>query len=155
MGVLAVVWLCPGRWETWTSRSPTSERTRLAAVVVCVAGWSLSADLGGRLPATTITHRHRRNSLALTHSPRFVECEPDVLRVPMRPLQASGSGDAFVILGSDGLWDVLSDEDAVHCCKRALQVGSQGSWMVDAAALIVWLLWLQMLCSSLMLMRVP
>jgi hypothetical protein len=54
--------------------------------------------------------------------PRFVECEPDVLRVALRPLQPSGAGDHFVILGSDGLWDVLSDEDAVDCGKRALQV---------------------------------
>ncbi|GBG00547.1 serine threonine phosphatase [Raphidocelis subcapitata] len=52
---------------------------------------------------------------------KFVECEPDVLRVQLRPLQPSGAGDAFIILGSDGLWDVLSDEDAVHTAKRALQ----------------------------------
>ena len=51
-----------------------------------------------------------------------MECEPDVLRLPMRPLQPSGGGDEFVVLASDGLWDVLSDEDAVHVAKRALLV---------------------------------
>lgn len=35
---------------------------------------------------------------------RFVEAEPDVLRLVMQP------GDAFVIVASDGLWDVLSDQ---------------------------------------------
>ena len=44
---------------------------------------------------------------------RFVECEPDVLRLPMRPLQPSGTGDAFVVLASDGLWDAASDADVV------------------------------------------
>lgn len=37
---------------------------------------------------------------------RFVECEPDVKRTKLGP------GDSFVIMGSDGLWDVMDDQTA-------------------------------------------
>ncbi|GIL65773.1 hypothetical protein Vafri_19462 [Volvox africanus] len=45
---------------------------------------------------------------------RFVECEPDVRRLVPQP------GDNLVVLGSDGLWDVLSDQEAVDCANTAL-----------------------------------
>jgi hypothetical protein len=48
---------------------------------------------------------------------RFVECDPDVTRLPLLPHK-----DSFVILGSDGLWDVLSDTDAVATAAAALRV---------------------------------
>ena len=51
---------------------------------------------------------------------RFVESEPDVLRLPLR------RGDGFVVLGSDGLWDVMSDEDAVSVADQVLKVGGAG-----------------------------
>ncbi len=38
---------------------------------------------------------------------RFIECEPDVTR-----LRAT-SEDSFVVMASDGLWDVISDQEAV------------------------------------------
>lgn len=47
-----------------------------------------------------------------------MECEPDIMRLPLLPHR-----DTFVILGSDGLWDVLSDSDAVHTAATALKVG--------------------------------
>lgn len=46
----------------------------------------------------------------------MVECEPDVSRVVPRV------GDPFVLLASDGLFDVLSDQEAVDCAGEALQV---------------------------------
>lgn len=48
---------------------------------------------------------------------RFVECDPDVTRLALQPHK-----DSFVILGSDGLWDVLSDTDAVATAAAALKV---------------------------------
>ncbi|WIA44540.1 hypothetical protein OEZ86_007274 [Tetradesmus obliquus] len=47
---------------------------------------------------------------------RYVECEPDVTRLPLQPRR-----DTFVVLGSDGLWDVLSDTDAVITAAAALK----------------------------------
>lgn len=102
--------------------------TTVACGVCCWCRPGRSGAIGrwGTRTACTLAGRLTPAPAPCTAAPRFVECEPDVLRVALRPLQASGSGDAFVILGSDGLWDVMSDEDAVHCAKRALQVGGQG-----------------------------
>jgi serine/threonine protein phosphatase PrpC len=35
-------------------------------------------------------------------------------------------GGTFVVLGSDGLWDVLSDADAVITAASALKVNDRG-----------------------------
>jgi hypothetical protein len=51
---------------------------------------------------------------------RFVESEPDVTRLALQAHK-----DTFVILGSDGLWDVLSDTDAVSTAAAALKVGER------------------------------
>jgi serine/threonine protein phosphatase PrpC len=50
-----------------------------------------------------------------------VECEPDVTRLVLQPHR-----DTFVVLGSDGLWDVLSDTDAVSTAAAALKVSGRG-----------------------------
>eukprot|EP00798_Chlamydomonas_sp_ICE-L_P014654 gene14654-20688_t len=46
---------------------------------------------------------------------RFVESEPDVKRLVPKP------GDSFVVLASDGLWDVLSDQESVDCVEVVLK----------------------------------
>ena len=42
---------------------------------------------------------------------RLVESRPDVGRVLLQP------EDSFIILASDGLWDVLDDQSAVDIAK--------------------------------------
>lgn len=46
---------------------------------------------------------------------RFVSAEPDVSRLQLMPLQ-----DEFVILASDGLWDVISSKEACEIVKVGL-----------------------------------
>ncbi len=72
-------------------------------------------------PPSKHKHTHTPRSLGdldFKEPARFVECEPDITRLPLIPHR-----DTFVILGSDGLWDVLSDSDAVLTAATALKVG--------------------------------
>lgn len=39
---------------------------------------------------------------------RFVECEPDVTRMCLTP------EDTFIVMASDGLWDVIDDHESVN-----------------------------------------
>ncbi len=54
---------------------------------------------------------------------RFVESDPDVSKTKIR------GDDSYVILASDGLFDVLSDEDAVACANEALGLKGRGAKM--------------------------
>lgn len=45
---------------------------------------------------------------------RYVSSEPDVHRVRLQP------GDEFVVLASDGLWDVCSDQEAINLVGSVL-----------------------------------
>lgn len=47
---------------------------------------------------------------------RLVECEPDVTRHHLTP------DDKFILLASDGLWDVLTDQEAVDVVDSELMV---------------------------------
>lgn len=47
-----------------------------------------------------------------------MECDPDVRRLVPVP------GDNLVVLGSDGLWDVMGDQEAVDCANSAVKVSA-------------------------------
>ncbi len=57
---------------------------------------------------------------------RYVSSEPDVHRVRLQP------SDTFVLLASDGLWDVCSDQEAVDLVGAVLK--AQGDKEVQEAA---------------------
>ena len=44
-----------------------------------------------------------------------MSADPDVSRVHLRP------GDQVVVLGTDGLWDVVSDQEAVQITVKAIR----------------------------------
>lgn len=74
-----------------------------------------------------------------------VSAEPEITVVPLTP------NDQFAILASDGLWDVLSNQDAVdivrkysdknkaaeHLVRKALKLGTSD----NVTAVIVWFTW--------------
>ncbi|KAK9851327.1 hypothetical protein WJX84_001751 [Apatococcus fuscideae] len=59
---------------------------------------------------------------------RLVSCDPDVSRRKLLP------GDAFIIVASDGLWDALTDQNAVDIAARSLASSKQPSMQSSAAA---------------------
>jgi protein phosphatase 1L len=83
--------------------------------------------------------------LRMKETERFVSAEPEISVIPLTPQ------DKFVIIASDGLWDVLSNQEAVdavrrepnkhkaakNLVKRALKIGTTDNITV----LIVWLTW--------------
>ncbi|EFN51321.1 hypothetical protein CHLNCDRAFT_141080 [Chlorella variabilis] len=62
---------------------------------------------------------------------RLVEAEPDVARVELRP-----HADSFMLLGSDGLFDVMSGQEAVDAASRVLasSKANLSSAVAEAAA---------------------
>ena len=47
-----------------------------------------------------------------------MECEPDIGRLRATP------EDSFVVMASDGLWDVIKDEEAVTIVQVGLLAGT-------------------------------
>ena len=55
-----------------------------------------------------------QNPMQMQHMCRFIECEPDVTR-----LRATDE-DSLVVMASDGLWDVVSDQEACTLAQVCL-----------------------------------
>ena len=56
---------------------------------------------------------------------RLVECEPDVGRWSLQ------QGDSFAVLASDGLWDVMSNQQAVDCAQVCIpDATAAASWFL-------------------------
>ena len=49
-----------------------------------------------------------------SYTPPYVSVSPEVKVLDRRP------DDAFVVMGSDGLWDFVSNEEAVHFVNQRL-----------------------------------
>ncbi|CAM9152371.1 unnamed protein product [Phaeothamnion confervicola] len=64
------------------------------------------------------THRSRGRYLPPPYTPPYITAEPEVSVHALDPLR-----DEFVILGSDGLWDYLSNQEAVEVVAAALECG--------------------------------
>ena len=54
-----------------------------------------------------------------------VTAEPEIISVPVR------KGDQFIIVATDGLWDVMDSDDAVNYVKISLEAGVEKSKIAD------------------------
>lgn len=69
-----------------------------------------------RKPRKTNTKKHSSlGDLDFKEPGPFVSADPDVARTPLLPHR-----DRFVVLASDGLWDVMTDSDAVAVAGAAI-----------------------------------
>lgn len=41
-----------------------------------------------------------------------------LISVPTIKKRVLATSDKFIVIASDGIWDELSDQDAVNCCKE-------------------------------------
>ena len=54
-----------------------------------------------------------------------VSAEPEIISVPVR------KGDEFIIVATDGLWDVMDSDDAVNYVKLSLKAGISKTKIAD------------------------
>ncbi len=69
-------------------------------------------------------------SLHLAH---ILTAEPDVMDIPLN----DGDGFNFLILASDGLWDVLSPQEAVNMVQLVISQGFGAACMQEGARRLV------------------
>ena len=67
--------------------------------------------LGGKISFDGVDWRVK--DLSLSRAFGDVECTPYVTHLPQIYCRKLSTGDKFLILACDGLWDVLSNQDAV------------------------------------------
>ncbi|EFN51693.1 hypothetical protein CHLNCDRAFT_139942 [Chlorella variabilis] len=77
--------------------------------------WRVIVDPGDGRPASGLAVSRSFGDPDFKEPLHLVTATPDVMRERLQP------GDDFVILASDGLWDVLSDSDACSVVRRHLQ----------------------------------
>jgi serine/threonine protein phosphatase PrpC len=78
-----------------------------AARVKAEGGSIMDGRVGGGLAITRAIGDHAFKNFGVT-------CLPYTVRHVLRPF------DKFLVIASDGIWDVISDEDAVALCKEEL-----------------------------------
>eukprot|EP00879_Flechtneria_rotunda_P000997 GHRR01001131.1.p1 GENE.GHRR01001131.1~~GHRR01001131.1.p1 ORF type:complete len:866 (+),score=406.00 GHRR01001131.1:371-2968(+) len=78
--------------------------------------WRVVVEPRDGRPGSGLAVSRSLGDLDFKEPQRFVECDPDITRLVLQPHK-----DAFIVLGSDGLWDVMSDMDAVTTAAAALK----------------------------------
>ncbi|KAL3144636.1 hypothetical protein ABBQ38_001995 [Trebouxia sp. C0009 RCD-2024] len=76
--------------------------------------WRVVLEPLGLRPGSGLAVSRSFGDLDFKEPCRLVECEPDVNHWQLQ------EADSFAVLASDGLWDVMSDQEAVHTVQKVL-----------------------------------
>jgi len=118
----------------------TARITSLGGTVERMEGSGSIARVNGHLAVSRAF-----GDLRMKETQRFISSEPEITVMPL------ADEDRFVILASDGLWDVLTNQEAVdfvrrdsqkhkvakNLVKRALKIGTTD----NITAVVIWLTW--------------
>ncbi|KAL6761608.1 phosphatase 2C-like domain-containing protein, partial [Haematococcus lacustris] len=95
-----------------------AERSRIESVggrVEWQRCWRVVVEPGDGRPGSGLAVSRSLGDYDFKEPRKLVDATPEVVRTRLMP------GDAFVVLASDGLWDVMTDQDAVDAVRSALQ----------------------------------
>lgn len=139
--------LCRGKKAIELTSDHKPDRADETERILSLGGTVERTETGGSIPRVNghLAVSRSFGDLRMKEVQRYVSAEPEMTVVPLTP------NDKFVVLASDGLWDVLTNQEAVdfvrkdsskskaarNLVKRALKIGTTDNITV----LVVWLTW--------------
>ncbi|GAX77731.1 hypothetical protein CEUSTIGMA_g5174.t1 [Chlamydomonas eustigma] len=101
-----------------------TERSRVLAAggrVEFQRCWRVVVEPRDGRPGSGLAVSRSLGDLDFKEPKRFVESDPEIHKLML------GETDSYIILASDGLWDVLTDEEAVECANDVLKVSKENA----------------------------
>lgn len=139
--------LCRGKKAIELTNDHKPDRPDETDRILSVGGTVEKTEMGGSIPRVNghLAVSRSFGDLRMKETQRYVSAEPEMSVLQLTP------EDKFFILASDGLWDVLTNQEAVdfvrrdsskskaarNLVKRALKIGTTD----NVSALVVWLTW--------------
>lgn len=139
--------MCRGKKAIELTSDHKPDRADETERILSVGGTVERTEMGGSIPRVNghLAVSRSFGDLRMKEVQRYVSAEPEMSVLQLTP------EDKFIILASDGLWDVLTNQEAVdfvrrdsskskaarNLVKRALKIGTTD----NVSALVIWLTW--------------
>lgn len=139
--------MCRGKKALELTSDHKPDRPDETERILSVGGTVEKTEMGGSIPRVNghLAVSRSFGDLRMKEVQRYVSAEPEMNVWQLTP------DDKFIVLASDGLWDVLTNQEAVdfvrrdsskskaarNLVKRALKIGTTD----NVSALVVWLTW--------------
>lgn len=139
--------MCRGKKALELTSDHKPDRPDETERILAVGGTVERTEMGGSIPRVNghLAVSRSFGDLRMKEVQRYVSAEPEMNVWQLTP------EDKFIVLASDGLWDVLTNQEAVdfvrrdsskskaarNLVKRALKIGTTD----NVSALVIWLTW--------------